>query len=211
MICVENTHNRHGGTIVVASQLEAISQVAKEHSLKLYMDGARIFNAAIALNCDVQAFTSHVDCLMFSLSKGLCCPVGSILVGDAEFIIEARKKRKMLGGGMRQAGIIAAPGIVALEKMIPRLKEDHDNAKKLAQGLATLRGIEINPSQVQTNIVTFGLDPNNIDDEKFISNLAEKGVLAALQDKNKVRMVTHYGISKENINSTIAAVEEILI
>jgi threonine aldolase len=210
MICVENTHNRHGGTIVTPSQLEAISQVAKNHSLKLYMDGARIFNAAIALDCDVQALSRHVDSLMFSLSKGLCCPVGSVLVGSASFIEEARKMRKILGGGMRQAGVVAAPGIVALEKMIPRLKEDHNNAKNLAEGLASLRGIHMNLSRVQTNIVTFDLDPSIVDDEEFISKLAKQSVLAALQTKNKVRMVTHYGISKENIISTIDAAKEIL-
>jgi threonine aldolase len=210
MICVENTHNRHGGTIVAPTHLEVINQVAKKYSLKLYMDGARIFNAAIALGVDVQAFTRYVDCLMFSLSKGLCCPVGSVIVGGAEFIESARKVRKMLGGGMRQAGIIAAPGIIALEKMINRLKEDHNNAKNLARGLSTLKGILIDPSFVQTNIVTFDLDPTIVDDKEFISKLAKNGVLAALQAKNKVRMVTHYGISKGSIDSTIATVREIL-
>jgi threonine aldolase len=174
------------------------------------MDGARIFNAAIALNCDVQALSRHVDNLMFSLSKGLCCPIGSVLVGSTSFVEKARKTRKILGGGMRQAGVIAAPGIVALEKMIPRLKEDHNNAKNLAEGLATLRGIHINLSLVQTNIVTFDVDPSIIDDEEFISKLAKQSILAALQDKNKIRMVTHYGISKENIEATIAVAGKIL-
>ena len=131
LVCVENTHNRYGGTVVSPKQLETISSVAKRHSLKVYMDGARIFNAAVALNLDVKEFTKHVDNLMFCLSKGLSCPVGSIIVGNRDFIDRARKTRKLLGGGMRQAGIIAAPGIIALENMIDRLKIDHNNARLL--------------------------------------------------------------------------------
>ncbi len=210
LICLENTHNRHGGTIITPDHLEAISKVAKAHSLRLYMDGARIFNAAIGLGVNVKELTKHVDNLMFSLSKGLCCPVGSIVVGNHEFIEKARKIRKLLGGGMRQAGIIAAPGIVALEKMVDRLKEDHDNAKLLAGKLATLDGIELNLDRVQTNIISFDIDSNIITDELFLKKLRENKILALAQAKNKIRLVTHRGIRKEHIDITFVAIKNIL-
>ena len=134
MVCVENTHNRHGGTVVSPEQLHAVGEVARSHGLRFYMDGARIFNAAVALGVDVKEFTKHVDNLMFCLSKGLSCPVGSLVVGSRDFVERARKNRKVLGGGMRQAGIIAAAGIVALETMVDRLADDHRNARFLAEG-----------------------------------------------------------------------------
>ena len=209
LICVENTHNRYGGKIISPNQLEAISDVAKKHSLKLYMDGARIFNASVALNIDVKEFTKHVDNLMFCLSKGLSCPVGSIIVGNKDFIERARKIRKVLGGGMRQAGIIAAPGIIALEKMIDRLRLDHENAKLLGQRLAKIKGINLDLKNVQTNMVTFDLDPS-IDCDDFLLRLKENGVLTSAQSKNKIRLVTHRGIEKEHVETTINAIERIL-
>ena len=209
LICVENTHNRYGGKIIAPNQLEAISDVAKKHSLKLYMDGARIFNASVALNIDVKEFTKHVDNLMFCLSKGLSCPVGSIIVGNKDFIERARKIRKVLGGGMRQAGIIAAPGIIALEKMIDRLRLDHENAKLLGQRLAKIKGINLDLKNVQTNMVTFDLDPS-IDCDDFLLRLKENGVLTSAQSKNKIRLVTHRGIEKEHVETTINAIERIL-
>ena len=209
LICVENTHNRHGGTVVTPDQIRAISTVAKAHGLKLYMDGARIFNAAVALKVDVTEFTRHVDNLMFCLSKGLSCPVGSVVVGSREFIDKARKMRKVLGGGMRQAGIIAAPGIIALEKMIDRLEEDHRNAKRLAEGIAKIGGIAVDMKRVQTNMVLYDISGLGVADELFLSKLKEKGVLALTSAKNKVRMVTHRGIEKEHIGKAIAAVENV--
>jgi threonine aldolase len=209
LICVENTHNRHGGTVVTPDQIRAISTVAKAHGLKLYMDGARIFNAAVALKVDVTEFTRHVDNLMFCLSKGLSCPVGSVVVGSREFIDKARKMRKVLGGGMRQAGIIAAPGIIALEKMIDRLEEDHRNARRLAEGIAKIEGIAVNMERVQTNMVLYDISGLGVADELFLSKLKEKGVLALTSAKNKVRMVTHRGIEKEHIGKAIAAVENV--
>ena len=174
------------------------------------MDGARIFNAAIGLGVNAKELTKHVDNLMFSLSKGLCCPVGSVVVGNHEFIEKARKMRKLLGGGMRQAGIIAAPGIVALEKMVDRLKEDHDNAKLLAMKLATLDGIVLNLDRVQTNIISFDIDSNTITDELFLTKLRENKILALAQAKNKIRLVTHRGIRKEHIDITFVAIKNIL-
>jgi len=210
LVCIENTHNRHGGTIMKPAQIEALSQVAKEHCLKLHMDGARIFNAAIGLGIDVKELTRHVDSLMFCLSKGLSCPIGSLVVGSAEFIEKARRNRKILGGGMRQAGIIAAPGIVALEKMVDRLKEDHENAKFLAQKIVKLDGIKLNMENVQTNMVSFELDSAVITDNEFLKQLKDNGVLALAQSKNKIRFVTHYGIYKEHIEKTTEIIEHIL-
>ncbi len=210
LVCLENTHNRHGGTIITPSQIEAVKRVAEVHSLKLYMDGARIFNAAVALGCDVKQFTRHVDNLMFCLSKGLCCPVGSLLVGDKEFIEAARKNRKILGGGMRQAGVIAAPGIVALEKMVDRLKEDHENAHFLGEKLSKMLAIKLDLGSVQTNIVTFKIDSSVISESVFLKKLEEKGILALAQAKNTIRFVTHNGITREDVEKTALVVEDLL-
>jgi threonine aldolase len=210
LICLENTHNRYGGTIITPDQLERISNLASKHSLKLYMDGARICNASVALDIDVKELAKHVDNLMFSLSKGLSCPAGSIIVGSRDFIEKARKTRKLLGGGMRQAGIIAAPGIIALEKMIDRLRTDHENAKLLAEKLSKIDGIKIKAENVQTNIVNFELVNSKIDCEIFLSRLRENGVLALAQAKNKVRLVTHRGIEKEHVEIAATAIERIL-
>jgi threonine aldolase len=209
LICVENTHNRHGGTIITPDQLRAISEVAKAHGLRLYMDGARVFNAAVALKVDVKELTRHVDNLMFCLSKGLSCPVGSVVVGSSEFINRARKNRKVLGGGMRQAGIIAASGIIALEKMVDRLAEDHRNAKLLAEGIAKIEGIAVDMERVQTSMVLFDISGLGVADELFLSKLKENGVLALTNSKNKVRMVAHRGIEKEHIEKAITVIENV--
>jgi len=209
LICVENTHNRHGGTIVTPDQIRAISKVAKAHGLRLYMDGARVFNAAVALKVDVKELTRHVDNLMFCLSKGLSCPVGSLVVGTHEFINKARKNRKVLGGGMRQAGIIAAPGIIALEKMTDRLEEDHRNAKLLAEGIAKIEGIAVDIERVQTNMVLFDISGLGVAEELFLLKLKENGVLALTNAKNKVRMVAHRGIEKEHIEKAITVIENV--
>jgi threonine aldolase len=209
LICLENTHNRHGGTVITPDQIKAVSEVAQKHGLKLYLDGARIFNAAVALRTDVKEFTKHVDNLMFCLSKGLCCPVGSLLVGTGTFIEKARKMRKILGGGMRQAGIIAAPGIVALESMVNRLEEDHRNAKRLAEGIAKIDGIQVDLSRVQTNMVCFDVGGLGITADLFTSKLRQKGVLALGLAKKNLRMVTHRGIEKEHIEKSIAAIESV--
>jgi threonine aldolase len=209
LVCIENTHNRHGGTVITPRQIEAISEIAKTNDLHLYMDGARIFNAAAALHTDVKNLSKHVDNLMFCLSKGLSCPVGSIIVGEIEFIERARKTRKILGGGMRQAGIIAAPGIVALEKMTQRLEDDHKNARALAEGLAETMGVDVELENVQTNIVYFDVHRLGITSEEFVSKLRDYGVLALTRDRSKARMVTHRGIERDHIDKTLNAVDEI--
>jgi threonine aldolase len=209
VICIENTHNRHGGTIISPDQIKALSEIAHSHDLKLYMDGARIFNAAVGLKVNIKEFTKHVDNLMFCLSKSLCCPVGSVLVGTYEFIEKARKLRKVLGGGMRQAGIIAAPGIVALEKMLVRLEEDHKNARWLAEGINETSRIEIDLNRVQTNIVCFEVGDLDLSPELFVSKLREEGILALTLGNKKVRMVTHRGIKEEHVKKAIAVIEKI--
>jgi len=209
LICIENTHNRAGGTIVKPSQIEAISKVAREHGLRLYMDGARIFNAAVALKVDVREFTRHVDNLMFCLSKGLSCPVGSVVVGSEEFIEKARRNRKILGGGMRQAGIIAAAGIVALEKMIDRLEEDHRNARLLAEGLVQIDGLHVDLRRVQTNMVLCDVDGLGISADEFVKELKKNGVLINSISESRVRFVTHRGIESEDIERALSIIENV--
>ncbi|MEM3403115.1 MAG: GntG family PLP-dependent aldolase [Nitrososphaeria archaeon] len=209
VVAIENTHNRAGGTITTPDQIRAISEVAKARGLKLYMDGARIFNAAVALKTDVKNFTKHVDNMMFCLSKGLSCPVGSIVVGDHQFVERARRVRKMLGGGMRQAGIIAAPGIIALEKMVDRLEEDHRNARLLAEGLAKVNGIKVDMRIVQTNIVKFDVSDLGVTSGTFVFMLSKRGVLSLPFSERDIRMVTHRGIEKEHIEKALAVIEDI--
>jgi threonine aldolase len=206
LICIENTHNRAGGRVWTPTQIKAVSDIARKHKLKVHMDGARIFNASVAQNLDVREFTQHVDSLMFCLSKGLSAPIGSLVVGDRAFIDNARRYRKMLGGGMRQAGIIAAAGIVAIEKMVDRLKDDHTNAKRLATGLAKL-GYGIDPSQVQTNIVICSVSALGTRSREWASKMSEHGVKTDPVDAGRIRMVTHRGIEKEDIDFTINAAE----
>jgi threonine aldolase len=209
LVCLENTHNRYGGAVVRPSNIKAVHDVTSSHGIRLYMDGARIFNAAVALSVDVKEFTKHVDSLMFCLSKGLSAPIGSVIVGESKFIEKARKIRKMLGGGMRQAGIIAAPGIVALEKMVDRLKEDHMNAKLLAKGLKKLDGISVDPDSVETNIVIIGINIQGLDSKQLVKRLDEKGVKALSMDRNRIRLVTHRGIEKADIEYTLDVFRDI--
>ncbi len=209
LVCVENTHNRHGGTVINPRQLNAISDIAQAHGLRVYMDGARIFNAAVALGIDVKEFTKHVDNLMFCLSKGLSCPVGSVVVGTQDFIAKARRIRKLVGGGMRQAGVIAAPGIVALETMIDRLQEDHQNARVLAEGIAKIPGLNVDLKQVQTNMVLVDASNLGITDSAFVSALKEDGILVSAIGKKRVRIVTHNGIHEEDVGYALSAIEAI--
>jgi threonine aldolase len=202
LVEIENTHNRAGGTCWTPKQVEAVCNRAHQLGMKVHVDGARIFNACVALSVDPKAYGKHVDSLTFCLSKGLSCPVGSLIVGDEEFIERARKNRKILGGGMRQAGIIAAPGIIALTKMIDRLKEDHDNAKILAKGLVSRGGVKIDMGTVQTNIVVADVSP--IGAEKYIERARKKGVLLSEFGKNSVRYVTHRGITEDDVKDVLS-------
>lgn len=210
LICLENTHNRAGGTIIPPKVTEEICQLAHQRKIAVHLDGARIFNAAVALNIEPALLTKNVDSVMFCLSKGLSAPVGSILAGSKEFIQIARKNRKMLGGGMRQAGILAAAGIVALEKMIERLEEDHKNARILGERLADISRIKVDLETVQTNMVYFDLEGSDKDTYQFLPKLAEYNILGSPRPPTKVRFVTHYGISEEDIYTTAKAVKEIV-
>jgi threonine aldolase len=200
LVALENTHNRCSGAALSPADIKAVSDVAHKYNLPVHLDGARVFNAAVALDLPVETLVSEVDSVTFCFSKGLSAPIGSILCGSIEFIERARKWRKLLGGGMRQVGVIAAAGIVAMEDMIPRLGEDHDNAKKLALGLATIPGIEINPETVQTNIIFFERHGNS--GEEFLEKINQRG-LKISGTAPRFRMVTHYGISEEDVMEAV--------
>ena len=209
LICLENTHNRAGGTVIPLDLLKGTHEVAKRHNIPIHMDGARVFNAATYLKVPVKEIADYTDSIMFCLSKGLCAPVGSIVIGSKGFISKARKFRKMLGGGMRQAGFLAAAGIVALEKMTSRLNEDHDNALLLAKGLSRIPGITIDMDTVQTNIVICDISGLKMTGEEFSAKLHEKGIRINGGNTSTVRFVTHYWIEKEDIEATLKAVETI--
>jgi len=209
LICIENTHNRAGGTVWSASQTKAIFDFANSHGLRVHMDGARIFNAAVAQNLDVRDLARYVDTLIFCLSKGLSAPIGSLVVGDQEFIDRARRYRKMLGGGMRQAGVIAAPGIIAIEKMVDRLKDDHANARLLATGLAKIEGVSLDLSRVQTNIVLYDVTGLGVGAREWVGKMSKFGVKASAQEGGRVRMVTHRGIEKDDIAYALNVAEKV--
>lgn len=209
VICLENTHNRCGGVVLPLDYLEAAHAVASAAGLPLHLDGARVFNAAVALGVEVSAITRHVDTVQFCLSKGLSAPVGSIVAGPRAFIDRVRRVRKMLGGGMRQAGVIAAAGIVALEQMVARLAEDHANARLLAEGLVAIPGIAIDLARVQTDIVRFDL-PEGQSPQDFLAGLRARGVLMSVLGERSIRAVTHYGIGAADVRRAVAAVAEVL-
>ena len=208
LVCLENTHMRCGGVPITAEYTAKVAAVAHERSIPLHVDGARIFNAAVALGVPAQSLVQEVDSVMFCLSKGLSAPVGSLLCGSGEFIVRARQSRRWVGGGMRQVGILGAAGIVALETMIERLTDDHANAKLLATGLATIDGIAVDPDHVRTNIVIFALEGWETRD--FLAALSAEGVLALPTGPDRVRMVTHYGIERRDIEKTLAAVQRVM-
>ena len=208
LICLENTHNMCNGTPLTADYTAHVARLARQHSLALHLDGARIFNAAVALEVDVKTLVRDVDSVMFCLSKGLCAPVGSLLCGSADFIAEARRARKVVGGGMRQAGILAAAGLVALEQMTERLADDHRRAKRLAEGIAEIPAFEVTP--VHSNIVYFQLSEEARQrPEEITAGLEARGIWLLGRELGRFRAVTHYWISDEDIETTIAAMREI--
>lgn len=209
VICVESTHNRCGGTILPPTYLREVKAIADHAEVPVHLDGSRIFNAAVALSCNVREFTSSVDSVQFCLSKGLSAPVGSLLCGTKDFIAKARRFRKMVGGGMRQAGIIAAAGIVALTEMVERLAEDHQTARKLAEGLIDLPGMRLDLETVQTNIVIFG--PKNPPPEgpSFAQALAREGVKVGDIGGGRFRAVTHYGITAKDIDEAVQVIRRV--
>ena len=205
MVVIENTHNRCSGAVIGLDHMKEISQLARSRDMKVHIDGARIFNAALALGVTPDKLVENADTITFCLSKGLSCPIGSIVCGSKETILEVRRNRKMLGGGMRQAGIFAAAGVVALDTMVDRMSEDHNNAKTLAQGIAEIDGLQVEPNMIKTNIVIVEVLAKPI--TKFISDLKEKGLLVSHADTNRVRLVTHYGIEESDISKTLEIVD----
>ncbi len=209
LLCLENTHNHRNGVPVTAEATKRMSDVARATGLRVHLDGARVFNAAVALECPVSALVADVDSAGFCLSKGLSCPVGSVLCGDSDFILEAKRWRKMVGGGMRQVGVIAAAGIVALETMVERLADDHANARKLAFGLAEIRGITLDPEAIRTNLVWFGVPEDK--GQEIAAGLRDEGVnMLGVGGGSVLRMVTHYGIDGDDIDFALSATRRVM-
>ncbi|RSK29416.1 low-specificity L-threonine aldolase [Bacillus sp. HMF5848] len=209
LICLENTHNRAGGAVVGLDNMKAIADVANRHHIPTHLDGARLFNAAVALQVRVSDITKYVTTVQVCLSKGLGAPVGSILAGDKTFIEKARKWRKRLGGGLRQAGIIAAPGLIALTSMTERLVEDHKKASILAEGFANFSGLEV-VNNVETNIVIVDVKKQNKTSQQFVEELKQQGILAVPFGPSLVRFTTHYDVTNEDIDKTISTIHKMV-
>jgi len=208
LVCLENTHNRHGGTCCSPEEISAVAAVAHRAGVPVHLDGARLFNAAVALGRPLADFTRPVDSVTFCLSKGLAAPVGSLVCGPREFILRARRVRKMVGGGMRQVGVLAAAGLVALDTMVDRLAEDHAHARRLAEGVSTLRGLTVNLANVQTNIVIFQVDPPDGAAALVSGSLARKVKIHQI-GPNAIRCVTHKDVDGEDIDRALDAIREI--
>jgi len=212
LLCLENTHNNCGGSVITVEETKSVADLAHRRGLRVHLDGARIFNAAVALGVDAKELCAPVDTVQFCFSKGLSAPVGSILCGTAETVAKARRVRKLLGGAMRQAGVIAAAALVGLEEMRDRLADDHRNAKTLAQGLAGVGGVRIDAERVVTNIVSFEIAPDWMDTGAFTKACAERGLRLSryLGNSPRLRAVTHYGIERSDIDDALAIVDAVL-
>ena len=208
LICLENTHNFCQGSPITPEYMTAVRKIANKFGLKIHLDGARIFNAAVALGVPVAKLTEKVDSVMFCLSKGLSAPVGSLVCGSSEFIVKARKARKMVGGGMRQVGHIAAAGLIAITEQVDRLQEDHDNAKFLASQLSDLDGIEVDVTRIKTNIIFFKL--TGIDGEVLLNQLEQNQIKILMTDADVFRAVLHREVSKEQVQTVVKTFQSIL-
>ncbi len=207
LLTIENTHNASSGRALNADQMKTMADAAHEMGLNVHLDGARIFNAAIALRVPASDLTENVDSATFCLSKGLSCPIGSIVVGSKDFIEEADRWRKMLGSGMRQVGVVAAAGLVALDSMIDRMQEDHDSARHIASRMAEMKGITVDPEHIQTNIIRFGVPAHT--GNRIAARMKEEGVYINGGDSD-LRIVTHYGVSSEDYEFTISALDRVM-
>ena len=210
LICLENTHNRCSGGVLTPDDTKRVADIAHDAGAKVHLDGARLFNASVSLEVPPAALVQDVDDVSFCLSKALSCPVGSILCGSNEFIEGAHKWRKMVGGGMRQAGVLAAAGLVALDNMVERLADDHSNAKRLAEGLANIEGISVDPTSIQTNIVIFEVAESAGNANDVINELADEGVLVTYPGQQSLRMVTHRHISASDIDEALSRVTKVM-
>lgn len=208
LICIENAHSC--GKVLSLDNMKDIHEIAMDHDIPVHIDGARIFNAAEALGVDVKEVAKHGDTIMFCLSKGLAAPIGSLLVGSKKFIDRARKNRKLMGGGLRQAGVIAAPGIIALENMVDRLKEDHDNAEYMAAGLKTISGVKILEDRRDINMVFFIMPSEIIEEETLIEELKKNNILINGIEDGEYRFVTNHGVCKEDIDKVIGLMKEMI-
>lgn len=207
LLAVENTHNNQGGRVYCPSEIRPLIDLASEEGLSIHLDGARVFNAAVAQDLSPEALTGDFDSVMFCLSKGLGAPVGSVLVGDKFFIEEARVARKRFGGGLRQVGILAAAGVYALENHVERLDEDHRNAARLAEGLERL-GFAINPNPVESNIFFVRTDPLNQDALELADSLESKGIRLGARDSSLIRIVTHLDISTDDVDYVLEVLKQ---
>lgn len=210
LICVENTHNRSGGCIVANANLAAVAAVAHRHGIPVHMDGARVFNAAVAQGLPVADLVAPVDSVMFCLSKGLAAPVGSLVVGSKAFIEKARRARKLLGGGMRQAGILAAAGLVAIRSMVQRLAEDHENARVLGRGLNEIAGLQVDMATVQTNMIMFDILDSRWDGATLSGAMTRAGVLSNATGPRRIRLVTHKDVSAADVAEALDRIEKVV-
>lgn len=210
LVCLENTHNRAGGTILPQDQVEAVCAIAHEHGIPVHLDGARLFNAAVAQGRTARELAAPFDSVQICLSKGLAAPVGSMLAGSREFIREARRMRKLLGGGLRQAGVVAAAGIVALTRMVDRLAEDHANARRLAEGIAQIPGLAIDLATVQTNMVFFDITDPRWDAAGVAGALGAAGVLCNATGPRRLRWVTHKDVTAADCDQALAILAKTL-
>jgi len=210
LLCIENTHNRGGGTVYPVKLMDEIADFAHKQGLKVHVDGARIFNAAVALGVDVKKLVKNADSIMICLSKGLSAPIGSMLVGEKHFIERARKIRKMLGGGMRQVGIIAAAGIVALENMVDRLVDDHTNARYIAEELSRIDVFEINLDTVQTNMIYCDISKTKVAVNDFVALLKEHGVVVSPVPPDRIRLVTNRHVTKEDAARAVKIIRQVV-
>ena len=207
-LCIEDTHNVHGGIVWPLDDLRAASAVAHANGLRVHLDGARLFNASVAMGVDIAELAATADTVTFCISKGLGCPAGSLFCGPSESVEQARRWRKRLGGGMRQTGVLAAAGLVALDSMVDRLAEDHSNARTLAEGLAEMRGVTCDLSRVQTNLVYF--EVMKMSAAEFEHGCRKRGLLGEATGQHRVRFVTHIGISAADIQAALRISEEVL-
>jgi threonine aldolase len=210
LIALENTHNLCGGAPLEPAYLRAVGEIARRHGIKLHIDGARLFNAAVALGVPARQLAADADSVAFCLSKGLAAPVGSLVCGSREFVHKARRARKVLGGGMRQAGVLAAAGIVALNEMVDRLAEDHANARRLAEGLAGMAGLTLDPARYKTNIVYFDVVKPGLRAAELVAGLQREGVRMLASGPRTIRAVTHYEVTAKDIETALAATAKVL-
>ena len=210
LICLENTHNRCSGMPLTVEYTKNVAELAGDHGISVHVDGARIFNAATALGVNVRELSEPVDSVSFCLSKGLSAPVGSLVCGSQDFIAQARRNRKALGGGMRQAGIIAASGIVALTTMVDRISDDHRNARTLAEGIAKINGLSIALDTVRTNIVYFSLELHDIPGEVLVSRMSELGIHFFELSPHTYRLVTHSDVDENDMEATLEAFKTVM-